>query len=112
MGLRFGHSNLMLKEVSLGVLPPSSSFFNFGGTMLSCSGCPCSGHGLCRLCVPFFSWVFLAALARVVGGVFLCPGCGLELSMVGMLFDMLGLPVCRVLFSAVLFRADAPFPMF
>ena len=28
--------------------------------------------------------------------VFLCPGCGLELSMVGMLVDILGFPVCGV----------------
>ena len=46
------------------------------------------------LSVPIFTLVCMVAFARVVGGsLFLCPGCGLALYLVGMLVGMLVCPI-------------------
>ena len=55
--------------------------------------------GLCVL----VSLVFLGCLARIVGGFYLvsCPGCGLQLSMAGMLVVLLGRPFVGLGFVVV-----------
>ena len=67
-----------------------------------------------QIVLPSFSGVFLVACARGYGPVFysgfLCPGCGLEVSMVGLLVDAVTLPVGFGLGG--LFRANAHFLCF
>ena len=62
---------------------------------------PCLGYG-CASCASLFfhgsSWLPVPGLWAGFYLVFLCPSCGLELFMVGMMVDMLGYPVCGVWF--------------
>ena len=57
---------------------------------------------LCRLFIPVSLGSFWMPEPGLWAGcyvVYLCPGCGLELSVVGLLFGMLGCPVCGYGFS-------------